>query len=98
MGPKVLLRNSRVLDVGSGSGFLTCLFSYAMKKADVGGKIVGIEYLSPLLAESITNVNKNHSDLLEENWLHLMRGDGWNPSSNIPEMFAGPYDAIHVGK
>ena len=67
-----------------------------MKKADVGGKIVGIEYITPLLAESMANVKKNHNDLLEQKWLHLMHGDGWNPS-NIPDEFGGPYDAIHVG-
>jgi len=80
---------ARVLDVGSGSGYLVACFSKMMQDK---GKVVGIEVVKPLLQQSIVNMKKSHADLLEKGIISLKYGDGWKGD---PEN--APFDAIHVG-
>ena len=54
--------NSRILDIGSGSGYLTCALS-AM--TNYKGIVVGVEHIQELIDFSINNVRKNHGDLLD---------------------------------
>ncbi|KAI9292079.1 protein-L-isoaspartate O-methyltransferase [Neoconidiobolus thromboides FSU 785] len=76
---------SRVLDIGSGSGYLT-----ACMRDMVGseGKVIGIEHI-PELAEmsrqNLNNWNKEHN-------VEIIQGDG---RVGLPDK--GPYDCIHVG-
>lgn len=50
-----LKRSSRVLDVGSGSGYLTLAFAKMMPE---GGVTYGIEHISELVRDSINNIKK----------------------------------------
>ncbi|XP_010250973.1 PREDICTED: protein-L-isoaspartate O-methyltransferase-like isoform X2 [Nelumbo nucifera] len=79
-----------VLDVGSGTGYLTACFALMVGPQ---GRVVGIEHIPELGASSIENIQKTPAaSLLKEGSLSIHVGDGrlgWPESS--------PYDAIHVG-
>ncbi len=79
----------RVLDVGSGSGYLTACFALMVGP---GGTVVGIEHVDELVRTSEENVKKSHEYLLTSGRLKFVVGDG--RKGYAPE---GPYDAIHVG-
>uniref|UniRef100_A0AC34PU91 Protein-L-isoaspartate O-methyltransferase n=1 Tax=Panagrolaimus sp. JU765 TaxID=591449 RepID=A0AC34PU91_9BILA len=81
--------NPRILDVGSGSGYLTVCFAMLAGK---NGKSIGIEHMPELVHKSIANVKKHHSDMIESGQIELVVGDG---RLGYPE--GAPYDAIHVG-
>jgi protein-L-isoaspartate(D-aspartate) O-methyltransferase len=85
----LLKPGARVLDVGSGSGYLVACFS---KMMDDKGKVIGIDYIKPLVDWSIKNLKKSHGDLLEKRIVQLKHGDGWKGDSKN-----APFDAIHVG-
>ncbi len=53
--------NSRVLDIGSGSGYLLAAFLLMTNKK---GKIYGIEHISDLVEFSKKNLSKNFSESL----------------------------------
>ena len=54
-------QNGKVLDVGSGSGYLTVCF------AKLGAKQVhGVEHIEQLVDWSISNILKSHSDLIRD--------------------------------
>ena len=80
---------ARVLDVGSGSGYLTVCMAHLVQP---GGLVVGIEHISQLVELSVKNINKNHRNLFDDGVLRIVLGDG---RTGYPE--CGPYDAIHVG-
>ncbi|EDO31562.1 predicted protein [Nematostella vectensis] len=80
---------AKVLDVGSGSGYLTAVMAIMVGKT---GKVVGIDHIQELVDMSRKNVLKGNANLLEENRLILVTGDGRKGYSQ-----EGPYDAIHVG-
>ncbi|TFK93339.1 Pcmt1-prov protein [Polyporus arcularius HHB13444] len=89
---------ARVLDVGSGSGYLAAVFYHLIqdpadpKSAD--GKVVGIEHIPELVEWSVENLRKDKlSPALDEGKIKMIAGDGRKGSS--PE--DGPFDAIHVG-
>ncbi|KAH3744166.1 protein-L-isoaspartate O-methyltransferase [Pelomyxa schiedti] len=84
-----LHEGSRVLDVGSGSGYLSAALSLMVGPT---GKVTGIDVVEQLVAWSISNVNKDHPELLESGVLTLKVGDGWKGEPSL-----GPFDAIHVG-
>uniref|UniRef100_A0AC34FM00 Protein-L-isoaspartate O-methyltransferase n=1 Tax=Panagrolaimus sp. ES5 TaxID=591445 RepID=A0AC34FM00_9BILA len=84
-----LHENAKVLDVGSGSGYLTACFA---KMIGAGGKAVGIEHMGELVKKSIENIRKSNADLLDSGRLEIYEGDGRR--GFLPE---SPYDAIHVG-
>ena len=86
---KQLKDGNKVLDVGSGSGYLTVCFA---KMVSPTGKVIGIDHVKDLVNWSGINVRKNHGDLLDSGHVKLVIGDGRQGYAND-----GPYDAIHVG-
>jgi len=78
-----------VLDVGSGSGYLTTCMAYMVGEK---GKVVGIEHIKDLVELQIKNISKNHEDLLKNKQLQIIHGDG--RKGYLDE---SPYDCIHVG-
>eukprot|EP01106_Pelomyxa_sp_JSP_P008524 TRINITY_DN238_c0_g1_i1.p1 TRINITY_DN238_c0_g1~~TRINITY_DN238_c0_g1_i1.p1 ORF type:complete len:156 (-),score=37.72 TRINITY_DN238_c0_g1_i1:68-535(-) len=85
----VLREGSRVLDVGSGSGYLSAALALMVGTT---GKVTGIERHKSLLDWSISNVKNDHPELLTSGLLVLKIGDGWKGEPQL-----GPFDAIHVG-
>lgn len=91
---------SRVLDVGSGSGYLTHVLAEVQaaqagnKEVGEVGKVVGIDHIQGLVDLSRKNMMKSEEGryLLECNKVELVCGDG---RKGYPP--AAPYDAIHVG-
>ena len=88
-----LVHGARVLDVGSGSGYLCAAF-YEMVKDPVTKKahIVGIEHIEGLTQWSIENLTKSYKAQLDDGSNKVICGDGrqgYEPG--------GPYDVIHVG-
>lgn len=82
-----LTPGSRVLDVGSGSGYLTLAFSHMMHFT---GKVVGVEHIPQLVQNSIANINKACPEAIERGLIEIHVGDGrmgWG----------GAFKAIHVG-
>ncbi|TEB14219.1 transferase [Perkinsus sp. BL_2016] len=79
----------RVLDVGSGSGYLCAAFA---KLLGPGGKVYGIEHIQPLVNLARSNTEKNHSNLLETYRIYFICEDG--RKGFLP---GAPYDIIHVG-
>jgi protein-L-isoaspartate(D-aspartate) O-methyltransferase len=84
-----LIPGARVLDVGSGSGYLTVCMARLVQP---GGKAIGIEHIPELVQTSIKNISKNNRSLLDDGILEIVLGDG---RLGYPQ--SGPYDAIHVG-
>ncbi|KAG0499048.1 hypothetical protein HPP92_003739 [Vanilla planifolia] len=80
----------RVLDVGSGTGYLTACFAIMVGPH---GHVVGVEHIPELVSFSIENIRKSAaSSLLKEGSLEVHIADG---RLGWPEL--APYDAIHVG-
>lgn len=80
-----------MLDVGSGSGYLTHVLAELVKP---GGTVVGIEHIQPLVDMGATNTQKSREgrELMETGGIKYVKGDGregWAENA--------PYDAIHVG-
>jgi len=79
----------KVLDVGSGSGYLTACFGHLVGET---GKVVGIETIVPLIERATQNINKDNPQLLEKGIINLKVQDGWKG-----DLENAPFDAIHVG-
>ena len=84
-----LTKGCSVLDVGSGSGYLTVALS---KMMDDNGLVVGIEHMEDLYIFGETNIMKSHSNLIKEGKIKLVKGDGRKGYKEN-----APYDCIHVG-
>ena len=84
-----LPEGGRVLDVGSGSGYLTACLAYMVGPT---GCAVGIEHIENLTKTSTENVKKSNPELLKEERVLFITGDG---RQGYPER--APYDCIHVG-
>ena len=82
-------KGAHILDVGSGSGFLTVALS---KMTNDAGIVVGIEHIPELYNFGISNVKKNHGNLLENGKIVFVKGDGREGCKKY-----APYKAIHVG-
>jgi len=80
---------AKVLDVGSGSGYLSACFA---RMVGSKGTVVGIDIIRPLVEWSQENMNKDDPQLLSSGRVTLKVGDGWKGDPNN-----APYDAIHVG-
>ena len=89
---------SRVLDIGSGSGYLTHVLANLVTdpaSADgTGGQVIGIDHIPELVDMSRENMSKSEDGrrLLESGRVKFITGDGrlgWKEGA--------PYDAIHVG-
>ncbi|KAJ9568170.1 hypothetical protein OSB04_004136 [Centaurea solstitialis] len=87
---KNLQPGMHVLDVGSGTGYLTACFALMVGPQ---GHAIGVEHIPELVAMSVKNVEKSAAaPLLKDGSLALHVGDG---REGWPEF--APYDAIHVG-
>ncbi|XP_029454408.1 protein-L-isoaspartate(D-aspartate) O-methyltransferase-like isoform X3 [Rhinatrema bivittatum] len=86
---KKLVEGAKVLDVGSGSGYLTACFA---KLIGPMGKAIGIDHIEELVRDSIRNIQQDDPTLLTSGRLKLVVGDG---RQGYPE--EAPYDAINVG-
>jgi len=89
LAPYVTRKQAKVLDVGSGSGYLTACLG---RMIGLGGKVIGIDVVRELVDWANTNLNKHEKELLTSGTVLVKMGDGWkgDPAN-------GPYDAIHVG-
>ncbi|KAL1662757.1 protein-L-isoaspartate O-methyltransferase [Schizophyllum commune] len=85
---------ARILDVGSGSGYLTAvLYHLASEDPSRPGKVVGIEHVPELVQFSEENLKKDGlGDALESKAIEVIVGDGRQGYAA-----GGPYHAIHVG-
>jgi protein-L-isoaspartate(D-aspartate) O-methyltransferase len=84
----------RILDVGSGSGYLTHLMAELTGEQ---GIVVGVEHIETLRRLGETNMGKSVSGraLLESARVRFRIGDGrkgWKEENDVDE-----WDAIHVG-
>ncbi|KAI4244873.1 MAG: hypothetical protein L6R40_002779 [Gallowayella cf. fulva] len=82
---------ARILDIGSGSGYLTHVLANLIGPE---GKVVGIDHIQQLVDLAHANMAKSEDgkQLLASGKVRFVKGDGregWRE--------AGPYDAIHVG-
>ncbi|EEH39568.2 protein-L-isoaspartate(D-aspartate) O-methyltransferase [Paracoccidioides lutzii Pb01] len=92
--------DSRVLDIGSGSGYLTHVFANLITGTSTtgtppsNGTVVGIDHIQGLVDMATINMAKSESglQLLNSGKARFVLGDG---RKGYPE--GGPYDAIHVG-
>lgn len=91
----------RLLDVGSGSGYLTATLGRWIQPrvneapilgSGVTGKVFGIDVYPGLVDLSKENIRKQDGDLLESGLVTIQIGDGWK---GLPS--EAPFDAIHVG-
>lgn len=82
---------SQVLDIGSGSGYLTAVLANLV---GTSGTVIGIDHEKPLVELAHTNMSKSEDGrrMLDSGRVKFVLGDGrkgWNEGA--------PYDAIHVG-
>lgn len=65
---------AKVLDVGSGSGYLTAVFHHLVGPH---GKVVGIDHISELVDWSIANLKGDGlGEALEKKQIEMIAGDG----------------------
>ncbi|RNA40950.1 hypothetical protein BpHYR1_044473 [Brachionus plicatilis] len=85
-----LVEGAKVLDVGSGSGYLTACMAVMVGDS---GKVIGVEHIDELVKKSIESIkNWNENALFSEKIKIIGIGDGRQGNDEN-----GPYDAIHVG-
>jgi protein-L-isoaspartate(D-aspartate) O-methyltransferase len=91
---KHLKPNCRVLDIGSGSGYLTACFSRLIQthSPDDPGLVIGVEHHPKLVEFSIKNLNSDDRTFLSEGKVKIVKSDGREGCKEF-----APYDAIHVG-
>ncbi|KAF2252666.1 protein-L-isoaspartate O-methyltransferas-like protein [Trematosphaeria pertusa] len=82
---------AKVLDIGSGSGYLTAVFANLVGPS---GTVIGIDHIQPLVTLAENNMKKSEEGrrMLESGQVKFVKGDGrkgWTEDA--------PYDAIHVG-
>jgi len=86
-----LTPGAKVLDVGSGSGYLSAILAHLVAP---GGTVVGIEHIQDLVGLSTLNMRKSEDGkaMLSDGRVKFVCGDGrrgWKEGA--------PYDVIHVG-
>lgn len=86
-----LYPGARVLDVGSGSGYLTQVLASLV---GAEGRVVGIDHIQGLVDKATKNMGKSPEgrEMLEKGQVVFVKADGrkgWTDGA--------PYDAIHVG-
>lgn len=103
-----LVKGNKVLDIGSGSGYLTAIFAELVVAPEgqlPGGtaKVVGLEHIPQLrdLGERNLAKSRRGKELLASGKVNFVLGDGrkgWKlPSETGAEVEEGIWDAIHVG-
>lgn len=82
---------SKVLDVGSGSGYLTAVLANLVAP---NGTVTGIDHIQPLNDLATANMSKSDQGrrMLESGQVKFVTGDGRKGWAE-----GAPYDAIHVG-
>uniref|UniRef100_A0A7I4E0N4 protein-L-isoaspartate(D-aspartate) O-methyltransferase n=1 Tax=Physcomitrium patens TaxID=3218 RepID=A0A7I4E0N4_PHYPA len=79
-----------VLDVGSGSGYLTAVFGLMVGET---GRVVGVEHIAELVEGSIDAIKETPAgELMDKGRIEVYVADG-----KLGYEEAGPYDCIHVG-
>ena len=83
--------NARVLDIGSGSGYLTHVLANLIAPS---GSVVGLDHIQELVDLAGVNMRKSEAgeELLKSEKVKFLKADGrlgWKEGA--------PYDAIHVG-
>ncbi|KAI9844481.1 MAG: hypothetical protein M1837_005564 [Sclerophora amabilis] len=83
--------NARVLDIGSGSGYLTHVL---VNLLGPGGIVVGVDHIQGLVDMANRNMAKSEEGrkALNEGRAKFIKADG-----RLGYPAEGPYDAIHVG-
>lgn len=84
----VLKDGATVLDVGSGSGYLTAYMAYMSAPS---GYAVGIDRVRELTVQATNNIKNDNPELLRYN-VFMVTGDGHDGYEA-----KAPYDVIHVG-
>lgn len=82
-------KQQRILDVGSGSGYLCVAFA---KLFGNNSKVYGIEHIQALVQLARMNTEKNHDKLINDHRVFFICEDG--RKGFLP---GSPYDVIHVG-
>jgi protein-L-isoaspartate(D-aspartate) O-methyltransferase len=82
---------AKVLDIGSGSGYLTAVLASLVGPS---GSVVGIDHIQPLVDMANTNMARSPEgrQMIDSGQVKFVLGDGrkgWKEGA--------PYDAIHVG-
>ena len=80
--------NARILDIGSGSSYLTCALSAL---TNYKGSVIGVEHVIKLINFGIKNVKKNHGNLINDKKIIIVNGDGRLGCKQYR-----PYKTIHV--
>lgn len=80
---------ARVLDVGSGSGYLTACMADMVGPS---GIVFGVDHIEGLVEKSISNIQRDRPELLESGRIKILATDG-----RVGLAEHGPFDAIHVG-
>ena len=82
---------SKVLDIGSGSGYLTHVLANLVEP---DGKVVGVDHIQGLVDLATNNMAKSPEgkELLASKRVQFVKADGRKGWAE-----GGPYDAIHVG-
>lgn len=86
-----LLPGARVLDVGSGSGYLTHVLANLVGPE---GRVIGVDHIQELVDLATNNMSKSADgqEMLRTGQVVFVKADGrkgWREGA--------PYDAIHVG-
>lgn len=66
-----------MLDVGSGSGYLSAVFHHLVTSEEITGKVIGIDHIPELVESSVQNLkNDGLGKALEEKQIEIIIGDG----------------------
>lgn len=86
-----LYPGAKVLDIGSGSGYLCAVFAHLVGSS---GTVVGIDHIPALISLSEANMAKSAEgkQMLDTGNVKFVCGDGRKGYEK-----EAPYDAIHVG-
>uniref|UniRef100_A0AAV1UPE5 protein-L-isoaspartate(D-aspartate) O-methyltransferase n=1 Tax=Peronospora matthiolae TaxID=2874970 RepID=A0AAV1UPE5_9STRA len=82
--------NPQILDVGSGSGYLTACLGRMVE--DKGGHVFGLEIVPGLVQLAKKNIQMADGDLLDRGIVSVRCHNGWDGLAN-----EAPFHYIHVG-
>lgn len=93
---------SKILDVGSGSGYLCACFAAILDEVEKDseitwtgrGKVIGIDIIKELVYLGNKNLEKfpEGKEWLKNGRIEILHGSGWDDLKEL-----GPFDVIHVG-